>query len=1551
MRNSTRILSGRHRIAFVSLGLVLALPGTHARAADTDIASAPLFTSSSTAVKPNLMFTLDDSGSMDYKFMPDDMSSSSRFGYWSAQCNGIAYNPDTTYTLPVDSTGAPKAAGSLSVVNLDTSLFNGTRGILSAAPTVGTGSHLVTTNGGNNGAYSVGETVMLYGDSGNLSNWMLGTVTAWNSAIDALTVNVTTTSGSGPLVTPTVGKGDARPYYYLYTGTEPKMNWTYNSSGVISNAFYTECQTSISSGSAVFTKKIPSATSGPSSSDERQNYANWKAHYSDRLLMMRSGISLAFKGIDDKYRVGFTTINTAGVTGGYFLDVADFGAGHKLDFYTKLFSVSTVTGTPLRGALSRVGQYFAKRGSGQTYDPVQYSCQKNFNILSTDGYWNNLSATSNAAVDLNNTAVGQQDGTAARPMFDGTTTTVTTAESWAETTTTVVTADNTPQSRDIVDTTTTTHTTPTTWGRTNQSLGPTNTNSNLTNRGFTCSGYASGSCTVEVRTTNNHNLAVGDKVIISGASPAAYNTNLMTNGVGTVASIVSSTRYTFVLTGLSSQPVNTTTNPNGTTVKTSSSVGYCPAGRGLLTSTPQTGNGSTVSTTSDHSTLTEHRTSDREVTTTTVVTPYTRTTVSVNGVLTVNPAGTPGSSTTTVNTVASTFVPGATTGPVPSTSSTPAVVSQPSSWTSGTAVTSCATVAPAVVATQTGSGTEVLAVASPVNMIGTWANDVAGAGTISTVGPNTVKGTVAASPSTVTTGGSTDSLADVAMYYYKTDLRDDASLGNCTGALGTNVCNNNVAPKGNDVATWQHMTTYTLGLGLSGLLKYDKNYLSQASGDYHDLKQGTKDWPVPGSSKEAENIDDLWHAAVNGRGQYFSATDPTSLATSLNSALASIAEVVGSGSAAAASNLQPVEGDSTQFVALYVSAKWTGDLLAYPMDPKTGARGATHTWSAKQKLDARVAAGTARTIKYFKKDVTGNTGQLRDFTHANLTTDTINAHVDNACSKSPVLSQCADLAAAVTSTAADLAADPGNATKVAAAANAVAALAGANSGVEMVSWLRGGSRSYYRTRDGILGDIIGGAPVYVRKPQFKYTENSYGSFVSSKAGRTATVYVAANDGMLHAIDATTGEEKWAYMPSAVLPKLYRLADKSYEGNHQYLLDGAPTVGDIYVPGSPGAWKTILVGGQGAGGRSYYALDITDPENPVALWEFSHTNLGLTYGNPVITKRTNGTWVVAFTSGYNNNVGAGDGNGHLFVVDANTGAELLTIPTYTSGATPAGTPSTPSGLSNLNVWIDLEIDNTGKRYYAGDLLGNVWRFDIDNVTLPYQSALLLANVQAGSPAAPQPITSQIALGEVTQSGNKYTVLYFGTGKYLGTSDLSNQAQQSVYGIKDSLAATGLGDVRSGGTLVAQTLTTTTDGAGARIKTVTKNAVNWSAKNGWYVDLNTPGERVNIAPLILFNTLAVAANIPIDDACTVGGESYILSLDIATGGSATSGSTLAGVWIGNSLLVGLSGLTLDGGKGTTVVKGTTSTGGDVQGNIQGGGLSPGSTRRTSWREIVN
>ena len=119
--------------------------------------------------------------------------------------------------------------------------------------------------------------------------------------------------------------------------------------------------------------------------------------------------------------------------------------------------------------------------------------------------------------------------------------------------------------------------------------------------------------------------------------------------------------------------------------------------------------------------------------------------------------------------------------------------------------------------------------------------------------------------------------------------------------------------------------------------------------------------------------------------------------------------------------------------------------------------------------------------------------------------------------------------------------------------------------------------------------------------------------------------------------------------------MYKLADATYETNHRFFVDGPITVGDAY---NGTTWKTILVGGLGRGGRGFYALDVTDPAVPKALWEFGtaqDSDIGYSYGNAIITKRaTDGKWVVIFASGYNNNLSPGDSKGRLYVVDAFTG---------------------------------------------------------------------------------------------------------------------------------------------------------------------------------------------------------------------------------------------------------------------------------------------------------
>ena len=1454
----------------------------------TDIAAVPLSSASQTLVKPNVMFILDDSGSMDRDHMPDEAIdfTTSKYGRYASQCNGLAYNPATGYALPITSTGANYPAGTFTFPS--PAALSNVRTISSAAPTVATGSVAVTISG-TSGSYSNGNTVTLYSDV-DRSKLMIGTVTNWNGTTRVLTVNVTSMQGSGSLTSPRIGDGDNRPFYYTYSGGQPRLGFTYNSSGVITaTTFYSECFSDVGStpGSGVFTR----VNVTPSSADI-QNYRNWTTYYRTRMLTMKSAASLAFGTIGDRFRVGFSTISKTTVSGTNFLDVADFTAAHKALFYTELFGANAASWTPLRGALSKAGKYFAKRavrsdGGAQSYDPVQYSCQRNFSILTTDGYWNtNTEVTGSGSNSygpdrLDNTDVGQQDGGATpRPMKDGSTTTT------QERTSQLQSQTVTPQ-----------WTTATTTLRQRSVTGSWQTST---------SSLQSRTQALETRTSSN-----------SGSTWTGWSTtgscDWDTSGSSRRECRYNTTWSAWANTGTCTA-VNSTGTSNGTTWT------------GNRTECQYTA-WSPYANTSSCTALAQDTTSPHTV-----------------GTATQCIAPTVGAWTAAATCTASATMECGYTAPVNTTTTSCTAVAQSTgpSYTVATA-TQCTALAP-LLGTWTNAATcNVSATANCRYDPSTWS-----AWTLTSsctaapksVAPNYTVG-MARECQTNTTGGTSDSLADVAMYYYQTDLRTTA-LGNCASTLNgtptgipSNVCTNNVSPSGSDNAPHQHMTTYTLGMGVGGLLPYRSDYLTANSGSYYNISQGTAEWPNAGPTAAAENIDDLWHAAVNGRGRYFSAGDPVSLALSLSTTLQSIDIQTGSGSGAAASTLQPVSGDNSVFLAKYQTVNWVGDLVGLSINPRTGAT-ESQLWSAAQVLQARVDAGTPRDIRYFQRG-SGNTGALRSFTYANLLADGLNGNFDSACSKTPALTQCSTLNLVDT--------------------------AAANLGANMVTFLRGGANAVYRTRStgdaaipgGILGDVIGGAPLFVKRPSFAYTESDYAGFVASVnatnagAGRTGVVYVAANDGMLHAFDATTGAEKWAHVPTFVMDRMYRLADRDYANRHEFFVNGGPVMGDIFVPGSPGQWKTILVGGLGAGGRGYYALDITNPENPIALWEFGNdtlggnNNLGLTYGNPVITKRADGTWVVVFTSGYNN-VAPGDGNGRLFVVNANTGQRVLDVPTYTSGTTPAGTTTTPSSLGKVNAWIDSEIDNSARRFYAGDVLGNLWRFDIDNLVAPNQAALRLAYFSNGG--VPQPITTKPALAEVNYSGSRVPVVYVATGKYLGATDLTHTATQSVYALKDSLTNTPLGDVRASTSVVAQTMTE----AGQNLpRAMTSMPVNWATGNGWRVDFLSPGERVNVDMRLLFNTLTIAGNLPSNDVCTVGGSAYLYQFDIGTG----SGS---GRWLGGSMVVGISWFTLESGSGE---RGGGDTVTDVVTERSVREIEviplpppPGTGgRRTSWRELVN
>ncbi len=843
-----------------------------------------------------------------------------------------------------------------------------------------------------------------------------------------------------------------------------------------------------------------------------------------------------------------------------------------------------------------------------------------------------------------------------------------------------------------------------------------------------------------------------------------------------------------------------------------------------------------------------------------------------------------------------------------------------------------------------------------------------------------------------------DTLADVALYYYQNDLRT-------TGAMATN----NVPTTNKDINSNQHMVTFTLGLGLDGLLTYRPDYESASSGDFFDIKQGSRKWPVPVPGQPT-TLDDLWHSAVNGRGVFFSAKNPDDLATSLTETLTQLQARVGAGAAAATSNLQPVAGDNFAFTAQYQTSDWIGDLKAKTIDLSTGIVSFVTLWSATTILDS--TAYNARNLFTFDAtDAAGN--QMKNFCWpgsggASCADGSGLDATEQALFHPSQLPQWGSLS---------------NPQKDAVTQASAPAWAGPNAGQHLVNYLRADnsfedtgaslSTDIFRERISTLGDIVNAQPAYVKKTPFSYADTGYTGFKACTEGvgtgcaaaqfpdptkpRLGTVYASANDGMVHAFatdvnnspyyqtagiataatgddtftgnNAGNGAERWAYIPKILHSNLAKLAGRPY--THRYFADGSPTVGDICITtpcSGQDYWRTILVAGFNSGGRGYYALDVTNPSvaGVKALWEFTYTagcvtvgaggvpvggpfygdcNVGLSYGNPVITKRnSDGKWVVLVTSGYNNGTASGgDGKGYLYVLDALTGQILNRLTTN------VGSGASPSGLAKINGWAtNGALDNTVLSVYGGDLEGNMWRFELDSTSV---NNLTVTKLAAAKDAAnnPQPITTKPELGEASTK----RVILFGTGKFLEDADKTGPftTGQTIYALRDDPLVGGAGpvipNVRDGSVVKVR-------GFGAynpatdSVRTVTTGtAPTWATEWGWLIDLPDPGEHVNVDPQLQLGTLVVASNVPTADSCTAGGYSWLNFLDFATG-SFIPGVTgnMASTKIASSLVVGINVVMLPGGKVVTIV--TTA---DNQQLTKDTPVPPTAFagRRVSWREL--
>ena len=759
-----------------------------------------------------------------------------------------------------------------------------------------------------------------------------------------------------------------------------------------------------------------------------------------------------------------------------------------------------------------------------------------------------------------------------------------------------------------------------------------------------------------------------------------------------------------------------------------------------------------------------------------------------------------------------------------------------------------------------------------------------------------------------------ETLADVAAYYYNNDLRSDK----------TNNVRSNCA---RDYADHQHMTTFTLGLGVNGTCGPDHCIPETDPSGCAALPNISRTWLDPDRYGDAK-IDDLEHAAINGRGLYFSAMDVSSLQSGLTDTLERISnpDVFGVASAATVINPNFISTDKNYvFSSSYQAGTWSGELVRQQIQDNGTLTDGLGWWSAMEMLDCAMSPPAWVANKSYRKgdiyqrgsncyavmkeytsgatyagsgvDASPNTRlitsispnsrriyfpafdeltkrtELKDFNYTSLKGAKLNVSFDKA-NLSDNLSQFSSMVDSKKTLA---------------------------SGENLVKYLAGDRTKegdYYRARMHVLGDIVGSAASYVQKPSFNYLDHGYGvdptdpskkGFSVDKSSRKGMVYVGANDGMLHAFEAETGKEHWAYIPTQVLPNMYKLADKKY--THQFFVDSTPEVGD-FCPNTqdassssctPDQWKTALVGGLGRGGKGYYALDVTDPSNPSFMWEFSNVNMGYTYGNPRITKLKDGTWVALLTSGYNN----ADGKGHLYVVKMSDGSLIRDI------ATNVGSVTAPIGLARIAAHVlRPDTDNTTVAVYGGDLLGNLWRFDVngDIGATGYDAQKLVTFLDANSSA--QPVTTKPTVSTVKGQ----TVVYVGTGRYLGVSDLSNTQTQSFYAVKDKGDAVTLGNPRTAGAgFVGQTLTTDTCTATSQfchateeVRKMSQNPVNWATQNGWYVDFPGSGERVNTDPSLGLGTLVFTTNLPVPpatdyDPCVPDPKGFIYALDYRTGSS--------------------------------------------------------------------
>jgi type IV pilus assembly protein PilY1 len=696
-----------------------------------------------------------------------------------------------------------------------------------------------------------------------------------------------------------------------------------------------------------------------------------------------------------------------------------------------------------------------------------------------------------------------------------------------------------------------------------------------------------------------------------------------------------------------------------------------------------------------------------------------------------------------------------------------------------------------------------------------------------------------------------------------------------TGVLGCTNCQVSSATSGQrGPQSW----TYTLGATAANTLNDPMWYMAKYGAFVDSNGNNLPDLQTEWDSKLANGV-----AGQDGiPDTYFLVTNPLGLEAALNRAFVII--LSNASASSVATNSTSLQTGTTIYQARFNANDWTGQLLAFPVNPD-GTISATPLWDSGQVINGQDP----------------NSGRVI-LTQNNSTG--VRSGVAFRWPSNPSSPTATEIPLALVN---NLNTAPGTAVND-------------GRGLQRLNYVRGDPSqegatvtSFRQRPTSKLGDIVNSNPAFVGAPNAGHGDAAYATFRLNYLGRTTMLYVGGNDGMLHGFDAANGQEKLGYIPTKTHSRLNELTNKAYV--HRYYVDGSPAVEDAFVGGQ---WRTVLVSGMGAGGQGVFALDVTNPAQfteanagSIALWEFNDTDdasLGYVLGQPQIRKMANGRWAALVQGGYNNSEGdgaAGTGTAVLFVIflEGPTGP----LKTWVQGVdylkidTGVGTAGTPNGLTQTFP-ADVNADGLVDFVYAGDLRGNLWKFDLRSSNSANwalaTSRVILFSARDGSNNA-QPITSSPE-GTLHPSGQGFMIM-FGTGKYLEPSDpLSPYSTQSFYGIwdkNDAATVSGQTTVTNRNQLLQQTITNVAVGANT-FRVVSNNLPDWSqdttppAANdsptrhmGWYMDFpnsDTTGERNVFRPLLMSGRLLYTTLVPSTSTCLFGGTSFLMIVDPATGG---------------------------------------------------------------------